>query len=433
MQTGNIPPVAAAAAPAKTAKAPDTASWQAALTQAGEQATAAPATKPAQDTPAAAKPGTKDAAAVVSSILAAVEKTLAQPTKKPVHVAAESAAASPQKPAKEDKAAATPLAAAVTQPVLDTAIAPPDPGTAASAPDAVHATAAAVAKVLPQIPSTQAPASPDDIASARAQTTPATAISGHAATALPQLSTAAMVQVAVPPAATPTVAAVTPPAAPVVTPQTPAATHTAATGAAHEAVASISAAGSSKTSLSARSEDITITPAVATTKDDSADNQTTIQPAAFVTPPAHDTSMIQPPVPATASPTPPITQPSAAGLAAAVTAMHQSGQSGAVLRLDPPGLGDLSVHVALGQNGQVNVLFVPSTLVAATAIQNNLPSLGTALAQSGLTLGQAQVGGQFNQNAGQGGYQPPSPPSFTPTSTRFDPDTPTPSGLSAYA
>jgi flagellar hook-length control protein FliK len=83
--------------------------------------------------------------------------------------------------------------------------------------------------------------------------------------------------------------------------------------------------------------------------------------------------------------------------------MHQAGQSGAVLRLDPPGLGNLSVHVGLGQQGQVNVLFVPDSAVGAQALQSGLSGLSQAMAQSGLTLGQAQVGGQFGQSAGQGG------------------------------
>jgi flagellar hook-length control protein FliK len=142
------------------------------------------------------------------------------------------------------------------------------------------------------------------------------------------------------------------------------------------------------------------------------------------------------PAPAAAPPAAPqhggtVTATSAAGLAAAVTAMHQSGQSAAVLRLDPPGLGDLAVHVALGAGGQVNVVFIPSTPAAAAALQGNLNGLGTALAQSGLTLGQAQIGGQFNQNPGQGGERPPARPSAVPGS--FEPEPPAPSGVSAYA
>jgi flagellar hook-length control protein FliK len=129
------------------------------------------------------------------------------------------------------------------------------------------------------------------------------------------------------------------------------------------------------------------------------------------------------------------TSANAAGLAATVTAMHQAGQSGATLRLDPPGLGTLSVHVALGQQGQVNVLFVPSTQAASNALQNNLSGLGAALAQSGLTLGQAQVGGQFNQNAGQGGGQQGGGQGGAATANRFEAELPTTAqnGVNAYA
>ncbi|MBU6448830.1 MAG: flagellar hook-length control protein FliK [Rhodospirillales bacterium] len=127
----------------------------------------------------------------------------------------------------------------------------------------------------------------------------------------------------------------------------------------------------------------------------------------------------------------PITGPAA--LAATVTALHQSGQAGTVLRLDPPGLGHLSVEIRLGTQGQVNVLFVPSTADAAQAIQANLPGLGAAMAQSGLTLGQAQLGGQFSQQSGQngqGGYTPPRQNSAN--NFAAEPQT-TPGGLSAYA
>ncbi|HTQ71071.1 MAG TPA: flagellar hook-length control protein FliK [Acidocella sp.] len=124
---------------------------------------------------------------------------------------------------------------------------------------------------------------------------------------------------------------------------------------------------------------------------------------------------------------------SPAALAATVTALHQSGQAGTVLRLDPPGLGHLSVQVGLGAQGQVNVLFVPSTADAAQAIHASLPGLGSAMAQSGLTLGQAQVGGQFFQQGGQdrhGGYTAPrrGNASASPAKTQT-----TTGGLSAYA
>lgn len=123
----------------------------------------------------------------------------------------------------------------------------------------------------------------------------------------------------------------------------------------------------------------------------------------------------------------------ASALAATVTALHQSGQASTVLKLDPPGLGHLSVQVGLGTQGQVNVLFVPSNADAAQALQSALPNLGNAMAQSGLTLGQAQVGGQFSQQqgqGGQGGYTPARQGNANGSATDSQP---TITGLSAYA
>lgn len=124
---------------------------------------------------------------------------------------------------------------------------------------------------------------------------------------------------------------------------------------------------------------------------------------------------------------------SATALAATVTALHQSGQTSTVLRLDPPGLGHLSVQVNLSMQGQVNVLFVPSSADAAQAIQASLPGLGGAMAQSGLTLGQAQVGGQFSQQSGQNGQNGYTPPRQNQAATFSADASSTPSGISAYA
>jgi flagellar hook-length control protein FliK len=174
-----------------------------------------------------------------------------------------------------------------------------------------------------------------------------------------------------------------------------------------DAVAGLSATGSSKASLEAASAGAAAAASLAPpakTLDTPDQSSQSVPQAAFTMPGTMPGTTAPAPAPGVAATAAPLIQPNAAGLAATVTAMHQAGQSGAVLRLDPPGLGNLSVHVALGQNGQVNVLFIPSTQAASTVLQNNLAGLGTALAQSGITLGQAQVGGQFNQNAGQGTY-----------------------------
>jgi flagellar hook-length control protein FliK len=72
--------------------------------------------------------------------------------------------------------------------------------------------------------------------------------------------------------------------------------------------------------------------------------------------------------------------------------MYRNGQPSLLLRLDPPGLGALSVHVAMGSNADVNVLFVPTVAQTAHLLHGGLGDLRQAMAASGLTLGQAQIG-----------------------------------------
>jgi flagellar hook-length control protein FliK len=80
--------------------------------------------------------------------------------------------------------------------------------------------------------------------------------------------------------------------------------------------------------------------------------------------------------------------------------MQQTGQNSTVLRLDPAGLGTLSVHVAVGQNGQLNVLFVPALAQTGQLLHAGMDGFRQAMTASGLNLGQADVGGQ---GAGQAG------------------------------
>jgi flagellar hook-length control protein FliK len=93
-------------------------------------------------------------------------------------------------------------------------------------------------------------------------------------------------------------------------------------------------------------------------------------------------------------------------LAAAVMAMHQGGQSTAILRLDPPDLGSLTVHLTM-QNGQVNVLFTPSSAQTGQLLHANLDNLRQSMASAGLNLGQADVGqgGAGNPGGQQQGGQ----------------------------
>ena len=102
-------------------------------------------------------------------------------------------------------------------------------------------------------------------------------------------------------------------------------------------------------------------------------------------------------------------------MAASIVAMYRSGQSSLVLRLDPPGLGAVSVHLALGGNAVVNVLFVPAVAQTAHLLQTGLGDLRQAMAASGLTLGQAQIGGGASGGAGGGatGGNPGTQPGAT--------------------
>jgi len=142
--------------------------------------------------------------------------------------------------------------------------------------------------------------------------------------------------------------------------------------------------------------------------------------------PASQTSTASSPTPATPT-----------ALAAAITALHQTGQTTTILRLDPPGLGALSVHVGLGQSGQVNVLFVPSQPQTGQLLHAGIGELRQAMSASGLTLGQADISGQSGSQ--NGGGQPNA--QNTPSMSGPQAEPPAPStvstapihGLSAYA
>jgi len=108
--------------------------------------------------------------------------------------------------------------------------------------------------------------------------------------------------------------------------------------------------------------------------------------------------------------------------------MHQSGQNNLTLHLDPPGLGSLAIHLASSQSG-VNVLFVPSAAPTAQRLTQNLDGLRSAMADAGLSLGQAQVGGGGGQNQGQSASYTLQPGALTPPPASTEDDT----GVRAYA
>jgi flagellar hook-length control protein FliK len=92
--------------------------------------------------------------------------------------------------------------------------------------------------------------------------------------------------------------------------------------------------------------------------------------------------------------------------------MQRSGNNTATLRLDPPGLGELAVHISQSASSQVNVQLIPSVPQTAQLLNANLMDLRHAMTAAGLTLGQTQVGGNgagghesHGQGTGQGAGQ----------------------------
>ena len=99
---------------------------------------------------------------------------------------------------------------------------------------------------------------------------------------------------------------------------------------------------------------------------------------------------------------------SPSALAAAIVAMQRAGNNTTTLRLDPPGLGELSVHISMNQDALVNVQLIPSVPQTAQLLNANLMDLRHAMTAAGLSLGQTQVGGNGaggSQSQGQGGDQ----------------------------
>jgi flagellar hook-length control protein FliK len=78
------------------------------------------------------------------------------------------------------------------------------------------------------------------------------------------------------------------------------------------------------------------------------------------------------------------------------------------LRLDPPDLGPLRISISLHDN-TAQAAFVSPHAVVRQTVENALPQLQQALAQAGISLGQASVSDQgqpqqaFGQEAGNTG------------------------------
>ncbi len=94
-----------------------------------------------------------------------------------------------------------------------------------------------------------------------------------------------------------------------------------------------------------------------------------------------------------------------AALGQELTRMQHTGQGQAQLELNPPGLGPLSVTLSVADQ-QAQALFVSPHPAVRAALEAALPQLRTALADSGITLGQASVGAE-HQPASGGSSQAP--------------------------
>lgn len=80
-----------------------------------------------------------------------------------------------------------------------------------------------------------------------------------------------------------------------------------------------------------------------------------------------------------------------------VTLMVKDGEQTAQLRLDPPELGPLEVRLSMGagDDGVAHAQFVSPHAAVRDALEAAIPQLRAALADSGITLGNASVGDGF--------------------------------------
>jgi flagellar hook-length control protein FliK len=82
-----------------------------------------------------------------------------------------------------------------------------------------------------------------------------------------------------------------------------------------------------------------------------------------------------------------------------VVKLAHGGQHMAQLQLNPPGLGPLKVILAVSDQ-QAQAVFVSSHPAVRAAVEAALPQLRAALADNGISLGQASVGADSQQQAG---------------------------------
>lgn len=78
--------------------------------------------------------------------------------------------------------------------------------------------------------------------------------------------------------------------------------------------------------------------------------------------------------------------------------MSRTGQETAELQLNPPGLGPLKVSLIINEN-QIQAAFVSTHASVRAAVEAALPQLRAAMADGGISLGEASVGSQSQQAA----------------------------------
>lgn len=114
----------------------------------------------------------------------------------------------------------------------------------------------------------------------------------------------------------------------------------------------------------------------------------------------------------------------------------RNGQQTAELKLHPQELGSLQISLTLDDNQAQIHLVSPHSQVRA-AIEAALPHLRTSLAESGIDLGQASIGGESSSSDGQQAASDSgssgSSSYNTPTGTAAEPDTAVPVSLQQMA
>ncbi|MCB8874914.1 flagellar hook-length control protein FliK [Acidisoma silvae] len=123
----------------------------------------------------------------------------------------------------------------------------------------------------------------------------------------------------------------------------------------------------------------------------------------------------------------------ASALPAAVVTVARSGHASAVLRLDPPGLGSLSIHVTHASDATVNLVFLPSNAQTAQILTDSMDHLRQAMAGAGLSLGQAQIDHGSAQSQAQDQGQKGADRAAGPATEKIAPASPAANGARAIA